>query len=259
MNAQQSDNIETVSRAAALLILLALGAVGCASAPVPNDDDQQQLEIQDPDAVSGYAAVRKVAGISQTAYIYANSFYANPLIRPVTHVTSLSSYVLKSSGGAMRRVAIASAQMPLLEGPIPEVTHAEPMDLVAWEKKLDTITATEQTRGTIEFLVDGDEYFPRLEKAIDDATESIDIRTYIFDNDDFALSIADRIKARSHEVTARRSSCAVNDEVLLHAGLGRKTPENAESLADRRPHQDHDHRSRSRVCGRHEYRPRIPL
>ena len=203
MNTQKRDDRETISRETALLILLALGAAGCASAPTASDDGKQTAEIQDAGADHGYTAVRKIAGVSQTAYIYANSFYANPLVRPVTHVTSLSSYVLKSSGGAMRRVAIASAQMPMLEGPIPEVSQTDPMDLVDWEKKLDRITGTEQTRGTIEFLVDGDEYFPRLEQAIDDAKESIDIRTYIFDNDDFALSIADRIKARSHEVEAR--------------------------------------------------------
>jgi cardiolipin synthase len=184
---------------AALLVALALGAAGCASAPSTSETDLQALDA----TFTGYGVVRKAAGVSQTAYVYANSVYFNPVIRPVTHVASLSSYVLKSSGGAMRRVAIASTQMPDLQGPVPELTYSDPMDLEAWERQLDEITQTQQSRGTIEFLVDGDEYFPRLEQAIDNATESIAIRTYIFDNDDYALSIADRIKARSDEVDAR--------------------------------------------------------
>ena len=95
---------------------------------------------------------------------------------------------------------MASAQMSQLQGPIPEISDREPMDLDTWEEQLDRITQTRASVGTIEFLVDGDEYFPRLEAAIDGATESIDIRTYIFDNDDYAISIADLLKRKSVDV-----------------------------------------------------------
>ena len=203
MNSLQRENSGTLSKAACLLIVVALGTAGCASAPVSTEGGNKEPVAENTGPGLGYQTVRKAAGVSQTAYIYANSVYFNPVIRPVTHVTSLTSYVLKSSGGAMHRLAIAGVQMPALQGPIPDISHADPMDLVAWEQKLDRITDTKQSRGTIEFLVDGDEYFPRLEQAIDGATESIHIRTYIFDNDDFAVSIADRIKARSDEVEAR--------------------------------------------------------
>ena len=38
---------------------------------------------------------------------------------------------------------------------------------------------------------------------IQNAEESIDIRTYIFDNDDYAVSLADRLKARSGDIRIR--------------------------------------------------------
>jgi len=40
-------------------------------------------------------------------------------------------------------------------------------------------------------------------ETIDSATKSIDIRTYIFDNDDFAVALADRLKERAEDVDVR--------------------------------------------------------
>ena len=181
-------------------LLFALALSGCATAPTETGEPGPVVV---PTTGAGYSAVRRAAGVSQAAYIYANSFYVNPIFRPVTHVASISSYLIKSSGGAARRIAIAGNQMPRLQGPVPPVAYGEPMDLDAFERRLDRITQTRQSTGTIEFLVDGDEYFNRLESAIDGATESIDIRTYIFDNDDYALSVADMLKQKSENVDVR--------------------------------------------------------
>ena len=77
------------------------------------------------------------------------------------------------------------------------------MDLEQWEKDLDRISGAKSSKGTISFLVDGEEYFHRLLETIDTADDSIDIRTYIFDNDDYAVAIADKLKARSKDVDIR--------------------------------------------------------
>ena len=58
-------------------------------------------------------------------------------------------------------------------------------------------------KGTIRYLVDGEEYFPRLIDEIVAAKDSVDIRTYIFDNDDYATKIADLLKKRSGDVNVR--------------------------------------------------------
>jgi cardiolipin synthase len=58
-------------------------------------------------------------------------------------------------------------------------------------------------RGAIEPLIDGDAFFSALVQAIQDARESIDIRLYIFDRDDYALRIAELLRRRSFEVRVR--------------------------------------------------------
>ena len=57
----------------------------------------------------------------------------------------------------------------------------------------------ESSIGTIQHLVDGQEYFTRLIDAITSAKKSIFVRTYIFDNDDYADTIASLLKRRSNE------------------------------------------------------------
>ena len=77
----------------------------------------------------------------------------------------------------------ADRHMPLNRG--------EPMDMLAWERDLDRIVGKRTaSNGRIEFLIDGDEFFPRLRRSIANANEEIHVRTYIFDNDDVALNFA---------------------------------------------------------------------
>jgi len=83
------------------------------------------------------------------------------------------------------------------------VTNDEPMDLADWERQLDDMTDKKASRGTIRFLVDGEAYFNRLNQALVAAEESIDMRTYIFDNDDVALEIADLLRDKSDNVDIR--------------------------------------------------------
>ncbi len=166
---------------------VALLAMGCASTPA--------------DKPSSFA--RKASGISQAGWIYARSVYENPVNRPVSHFASLGSLSIKSTAGLLRRVSLSTIEMPALDGPIPAVGNAETMDLVAFENTLDKVTGTRQDVGRIKFLVDGDEYFGRLMESIESAQESIDIRTYIFDNDDFAVAMADELRQRAEDVRVR--------------------------------------------------------
>jgi cardiolipin synthase len=178
--------METISKVIAVAILAVL-VTGCASTPTD----------------SGAQVKRKASGIGQAGWIYARSVYENPVNRPVSHFASLGSLTVKSTGGLLRRLSISTLEMPMLDGPIPPVANAEPMDLVAFEKTLDKITGTRQDTGRIKFLVDGDEYFGRLMESMENARESIDIRTYIFDNDDFAVAMADELRERADDIRVR--------------------------------------------------------
>jgi cardiolipin synthase len=77
------------------------------------------------------------------------------------------------------------------------------MDPVAWERQLDELVGTERYRGNMKPLIDGEAFFTSLVQAIQDARESVDIRLYIFDSDDYALRIADLLKQRSREIRVR--------------------------------------------------------
>ncbi|MEP4149583.1 MAG: phosphatidylserine/phosphatidylglycerophosphate/cardiolipin synthase family protein [Halioglobus sp.] len=84
-------------------------------------------------------------------------------------------------------------------GAIPPLSDSPGMDLVAWEKELDDYLGRESSQGKIDFLVDGDSFFPRFIDTVASAQTSVDIRAYIFDNDDVALTIAELLKRRSLE------------------------------------------------------------
>lgn len=200
MSTQKNDKQIFLTALIIAVTLLGIGTTGCATEAVAGGRDGAEV-IQPTGAA--YKTSRRVAGAGQAILVYANSVHVDPVIRPVSHAATLASLILKSTDGMLRRVTIGTVRMPALRGPIPEVGNNAPMNLTTWERRLDKVTHTRQSRGTIEFLVDGEEYFSRMTQAIDDANESIDIRTYIFDNDDYAASVADHLKKRSEDVRVR--------------------------------------------------------
>ena len=172
---------------AIVITVLALLATGCATTPADS-----------PASLS-----RKASGLGTAGWVYARSVYENPVNRPISHFASLGSLAIKSTGGLFRRVSLNTLEMPALHGPMPAVAHAMPMNLDEFENELDKVTGTRQDIGRIRFLVDGDEYFGRLMESIENASESVDIRTYIFDNDDFAVAMADQLRDRSIGIRVR--------------------------------------------------------
>ena len=86
---------------------------------------------------------------------------------------------------------------------VPPLAMADEMDREAWEARLDEIVGPVTTRGRMTPLIDGEAFFVALVQAIQDAQASVDVRLYIFDTDDYALRIADLLRARSQEVRVR--------------------------------------------------------
>ncbi len=91
----------------------------------------------------------------------------------------------------------------LEQQPIPPVADNEPMDIEQWEQELGELAYSPVSQGSIEYLVDGAAFFTRLVDTIQSAEKSIDVQLYIFDNDDYAVRIADLLKQRSREVKVR--------------------------------------------------------
>jgi phosphatidylserine/phosphatidylglycerophosphate/cardiolipin synthase-like enzyme len=127
------------------------------------------------------------------------------LLRPVTSLANLGYYTLSLTGGAARDVALDV--LPRTRSAPPRAVRPEGaearMDLAAWEERLDRLTGRRATSGSVRLLIDGDAFYARLESEIRRARSSIRFRTYIFDNDDVALEVAELLKARSRAVTVQ--------------------------------------------------------
>ncbi len=147
---------------------------------------------------------RQSESFESGAGLLGKTLLVDPLVRPFSTVKALYGAAVKSTGGFLERTLIERVRFPLLERKaIPELSTAIPMEMDTWNTHLDALTSTTASSGSIRFLVDGEAYFNRLDQAIRQSDESIDIRTYIYDNDDVALQVADLLRARSDEIDVR--------------------------------------------------------
>jgi len=94
-------------------------------------------------------------------------------------------------------------RLPMAHEPVPPIADRPGMDLTEWESKLDKMTHTSAPKGHMTTLIDGEAFFPRLIDSISGAKESLRLRTYIFDNDNYALTFADLLKRRSAGIDVR--------------------------------------------------------
>ena len=230
-------NQQTSARVAACILISIASLAGCANGPDTreqsggrNSEIFAEVSVQGPE--SRHRNLRRVAGVSQAAILYGRSIYVDPINRPVSNAASLASFALKSALGLFRRISVNNIEMPSLEkSPIPVVSTGEGMDLEQWEKDLDRIVGHRSSRGRIEFLVDGERYFTRLLEKFDEADESIDIRTYIFDNDDFAVEVADTLRNKSKDVEVRIQLDALGNLLATQTDADSQPPEYAGPLS----------------------------
>jgi cardiolipin synthase len=97
-----------------------------------------------------------------------------------------------------RELIVGNLKIP--EGP-PPVTS--PPGSREFEIALDAAKIPRAEPGKITWLVNGTRFFPEFNRLIDHARESVDVQAYIFDNDETAVRLADRLKQRSNEVRVR--------------------------------------------------------
>ena len=133
--------------------------------------------------------------IMQTAGHLTQSHSVSLVFRPVSSVYRLFFVAVDAAAESARPdwlVALEADPInPIYEGP--------GMDLAGWESALDDLTGRDASKGTISYLVDGEEFFTRFIDAVISAKESIHLRTYIFDNDDYSEKIGELLKRRSNE------------------------------------------------------------
>lgn len=87
-------------------------------------------------------------------------------------------------------LAIPLIPLPKLGGPLPA---AEPVPALP-------VDQYQQTQGNrIDLLIDGEAAFGSMEKAIDGATKTIDLETFIFDRDETAWRIAEKLAVKAEK------------------------------------------------------------
>jgi cardiolipin synthase len=127
------------------------------------------------------------------------------VVRPFSSAFELGSRLWDHVWDWGRRLEVRMVRFPILRSNSTPMQPPEPqgMDLDAWEERLNQLSGRPATMARVEFLIGGELFYTQLEQAIDEASQSIDLQTYLFDNDDVARSVADRLRARSEEIEVR--------------------------------------------------------
>lgn len=150
------------------------------------------------------------------ATIYAPHVGDDPRLAPsiAMQFSMLAEFVLVDHGWAFLKNPVSSTTRSVNQGTqwllsvlghpfrarngiVGPVTNAPSMDLVQWEAWLDRHTHTRREQGTVKLLIDGEKFFPHLEKRIAGAQSNVCVQISIFDRDDVGVQVADQLKARS--------------------------------------------------------------
>ncbi len=144
---------------------------------------------------AGEAASHPISGYGEVAGTMGRAYVTAAFRSPV-------NYTVTGLAMALRRPAeVVSGNLPA-EALFGDTPPAAPGTL-EFEKWLTAEGMPEPVEGKLELLIDGDEFFSALDREMDKARESIDIQTFIFDNDDFAVAFAEDLKRRVDEVEIR--------------------------------------------------------
>ena len=127
------------------------------------------------------------------------------LVRPVSSASDLCHRGADQVWDWIRRLETRLVRFPTLHTlESPAAVHGlECMDLEEWERYLDRLTGRPSTTAELKLVIGGEAFYATLTESISNAYSSIDLQTYLFDNDDIARSIADQLRAKSKEVDVR--------------------------------------------------------
>jgi len=133
-------------------------------------------------------------GVKATEYAVVRSHVFGLAGRPLSYAFRLVNF---SKDLVHDALMLPAAMLRPSAGRAPEAGSGQPMDLERFDEYLQRLTKRDPSLGRLEFLVGGERFFPRLIERIQEARESIDIRLFIFDNDDYAVTVADLLKKKS--------------------------------------------------------------
>jgi cardiolipin synthase len=161
---------------------------------------------------------RPVSGAGKTAWNLGRSYWWEFWNRPVSFFARLGFFVTDTVWDIGQGITIRMFRFPELdEIEIPPLNEGPGMDLAEWNLVLDHKYGKEMYPGKAKLLIGGDQFFPFAIEAAFNAKKYLKLRTYIFDNDDFAIRIADGLKTLSRHV----------DVKVMIDGLGTQMAQNS--------------------------------
>jgi cardiolipin synthase len=160
---------------------------------------QQALFLRSPPTSLPASQSAPVSATIEAAKHLTTSHVRVIVEQPVSALARLLTLATRSTTSMLD----PRGRLPIAHEPVPPVANRPGMDLTEWESTLDEITGTSAPKGRIKTLIDGHDFFPTLIDSITGAKKSVRLRTYIFDNDDYALSFADLLKRRSADIDIR--------------------------------------------------------
>lgn len=93
--------------------------------------------------------------------------------------------------------AVQRAVIPWPSGPVPPLANGPEMDAQEWREALSKIADCPPSKAALRFRIGGDAFFPDFVQAVQDARRTVDLQMFIFDNDDYAVGIADLLRQRA--------------------------------------------------------------
>jgi len=157
------------------------------------------LFLQDPSADPALAQSVPAAGTLKIFLHTVLDHVRGAFSQPVSSVMRLFTL----AGGVTADIARPAPLGMLAQRPPPPLSAGAGMDLAEWEAQLDTLTGSAASAGRMGYLIDGAAFFPRLIDRIGTARESVWLRVYIFDNDDYATGIADLLRRRAQDIEVK--------------------------------------------------------
>lgn len=119
------------------------------------------------------------------------------LNNPVTVMGRLIFYLYNSA------YVLTAQNIKIPEGEPPPLNIGSELNLQEFIPKVEKIAKKDVKKGKIDFLIDGESFFYDFTESIKNAEKEILIRTYIFDNDDYSLQLADLLKEKSKKIEVK--------------------------------------------------------
>jgi cardiolipin synthase A/B len=119
------------------------------------------------------------------------------LKNPVSTVGKILNFCIQWPLAQVHRLRFAGG------GGTGPVGENAPMDLAGFEKWLDANSGMPRELGSLRVLIDGEQFFPLLERRIAEAKRFVHVHFSIFDRDDVGVHMADLLKQISETAQVR--------------------------------------------------------